>query len=231
MRDNVSVGDERGDLVGLPRADVSQEMARLRGEVAALQASRMRLALAAEAERRSIERALHDGVQQQLVGLAANLDLATASVDVDPAEALRLLGELRRDVREALEETRKLAQWIYPPLLESGGLSVALRSAAVDADVPIRIDIAMEGAVGSPEIAGVIYFCCLDVLERADAGTPLAVTVWDEEGTLAFEVVADCDVDAELPSRDRVEALGGRLTIRQEPNHQTRVAGSLPLSR
>ena len=206
-----------------------RELDGLRLEVAELQASRMRLALATDAERRDLERALHDGVQQQLVGLAANLDLAAASVEVDPAEAQRLLGELRRDVQHALEETRTLADRIYPPLLEAGGLSVALRSAAAGADVPIRIDISMDGACPA-EIAGVVYFCCLDVLERADARTPVAVTVRDEEGTLAFEVVADCDVGADLPSRDRVEALGGRLTIREGPDHQTRVVGSVPLS-
>jgi signal transduction histidine kinase len=186
--------------------------------------------MGADAERRSIERALHDGVQQQLVGLAANLDLAAASVDADPGAATRLLDEMRHDVQQALEETRNLAHRIYPPLLEAGGLGVALRAAAVTADVPIRIDIAMEAAC-PPEIAGVVYRCCLDVLERADARTPVAVTVWDEEETLAFEIVADGDVDAELPSRDRIEALAGRMTIRQESDRRTRVAGSLPLSR
>lgn len=189
----------------------------------------MRLALATDTERRDLERALHDGVQQQLVGLAANLDLAAASVDVDPAQAQRLLGELRRDVQEALEETRALADRIYPPLLEAGGLGVALRAAAAGADVPIRIDISIEGACPG-EIAGVVYFCCLDVLERAEARTPIAVTVREEEGALTFEVVADCDVGADLPSRDRIEALGGRLTIRVGPDHQTHVVGSMPLS-
>ena len=58
----------------------------------------------------------------------------------------------------------------------------------------------------------------------------MAVTVRDEEGALTFEVVADCDVEADLPSRDRVEALGGRLTIREGPDHQTHVVGSMPLS-
>ena len=137
---------------------------------------------------------------------------------------------MRRDVQQALEETRKLAHRIYPPLLEAGGLGVALRAAAVTTDVPIRIDIAMEAAC-PPEIAGAVYRCCLDVLERAAARTPVVVSVRDEEGTLAFEVVAESDVDAALPSRDRIEALGGRLTIRQEPDRRTRVAGSLPLSR
>jgi signal transduction histidine kinase len=159
--------------------------------------------------------------------VATNLDLAAASVEVDPAAAQRLLGSLRLDVQHALEEARALAERIYPPLLEAGGLRVALRSAAAGADVPIQIDISM-GACPQA-IAGVVYACCLDVLERADARTPMAVTVSDDQGTLAFEVVAACDVGADLPSHDRVEALGGTLTIQEGPDHKTRVIGSIPL--
>jgi signal transduction histidine kinase len=208
---------------------VLRELDELRLEIAELRASSRRLALAADAERRSIERALHDGVQQQLVGLAANLELAVGSVDTDPAAAKRLLAEMWRDVQQALEGTRKLAHRIYPPLLEAGGLVAALRSAAVSANVPIRIDVDASTSY-PPGIASLIYFCSLDVLEFAPAGTPVAVTVRNEEGALAFEIVVDRDVDAEgLPLRDRVEVLGGRLAIRSEPGHRTRVAGSLPL--
>ena len=210
------------------RAAARRELDRVRLEVGELRASRLRLALAADAERRDLERTLHDGVQQQLVGLAANLDLAAASVEADPPEAVRLLGALRREVQDALEETRSLAERIYPPLLEAGGLSVALRSAAAHADIPIQIDVSIGGPC-PPEIAGVVYSCCLDVVERTDARTPMGVTVHDEEGTLAFEVVAACELGADLPSRDRVEAFGGRLTIHEGPDHQTRLVGSLPL--
>lgn len=168
-------------------------------------------------------------MQQQLVGLAANLELAAASVDADPATAKRLLAELGSDARQALEETRRLAHRIYPPLLEAGGLRAALRSAAGGANVPTRIDVAA-GANPAPEISGAVYFCCLDVLEHAAVGSSVAVTVRSDGGALTFVVDADCDVDAErLPLRDRVEALGGRLTIRSGSG-QTRVAGSLPLS-
>ena len=76
-----------------------------------------------------------------------------------------------------------------------------------------------------------VYFCCLQVLERAGAGTPVTVAVRNDERTLGFEVVADCDLEAEqLPLRDRVEALGGRLTFSSEPEHRTRLVGSVPLS-
>ena len=209
------------------RASASREVDALRVEVAELQASRLRLALAADVERRELERTLHDGVQQQLVGLAANLDLAAASVDGDPAEARRLLGDLRREVQLALEATRTLAERIYPPLLEAGGLRVALRAAAARADVPIRIDVSIDACPA--QIAGVVYSCCLDVLERTAARTPVAVTVRDDDGTIAFEIVAACDMMGDLPSRDRVEAFGGRLTIQEGPDHQTRLLGSLPL--
>lgn len=212
------------------RADVLRERDRLRLEVAELRESRKRLALAADAERRSIELALHGGVQQQLVALAANLEDAAGSVVADPEATKVLLAQTGRDARQALEDARALAHRIYPPLLEAGGLGPALRSAAASAGVRTRIDVA-SGRVYPPEIAGTVYFCCLDVFERTAAGTPVAVTVLDEEGALAFEVVAECDLDAErLPLRDRIEALGGRLTIGPRSGRRTRVAATLPLS-
>ena len=202
----------------------------LRSEIAELRASRERLARANDAERRSLERSLHEGVQQLLVGLAANLEIAAGSIDADPETAKQLLAETGRDAQLALEETRRLAHRIYPPLLETGGLGVALRSAAAIADVPVRIDVA-SGAAYPPEIAGAVYFCCLVFLESVVAGTPVAIRVSDEAETLTFEIVAEGDVDAErLQIRDRVEALGGRLTI-EGSGDQTRAVGSLPLPR
>jgi len=186
----------------------------------------MRLALADDAERRNIERALHEGVQQLLVTLATDIELAVASVSADPA-TVSLLADMRRDVQQALEETRKLAERIYPPLLEAGGLGVAVRSAAARVGVPIRIDVAV-GSEYPREVAGLVYACCLDVLDRADAGTSVAVTVRHEIEVVTFEIVAVFVVDAASLVRDRVEAIGGRLTFREE-GEQTRVTGSLPL--
>jgi signal transduction histidine kinase len=211
-------------------ADETHQLDGLRREVDDLRASRRRLAVAEDAERRNIERALHDDVQQQLVGLAAGLQLAARSVDTDPAAAKALLSEMGRDVLRALEDARRLAHRISPPLLEAGGLVPALRTAAASADVPIRIDVEA-GPAYPPEIAGMVYLCCLHVLEHAGAGTQVAVTVRNDELTLGFEVVADCDLGTEqLPLRDRVEALGGRLTFGSEPEHRTRLTGTVPLS-
>jgi signal transduction histidine kinase len=207
------------------------ELDALRLEVTELRASRTRLAITTDAERRSIERALHEGVQQLLVALAANLELAAGSIDGDLVATKNLLAEMRDDARQALKQARELAHRIYPPLLDAGGLVAALRSAAASADVPTRIDVA-PGTTCPPEIAGAVYFCCLEVLERAAAGAPVTISVRGEEGAVAFDVVAECDVDAERSRlRDRVEALGGRVTIRPRSDRRVSVAGSLPLSR
>jgi signal transduction histidine kinase len=212
---------------------------RLRHEVAELRASRERLVLASDADRRSIERDLHDGVQQHLVALAVNLELAGRLANADSCPAKALLDEMGRDVQQALEEAAQLAARIYPPLLEAGGLAAALRSAAVSAGVPASVEVTAS-ATYPPEVAGTVYFCCLEALEHAGAGARAKVTVRDKEGALTFEVVeesARAAAAAPRPEdrldllRDRIEALGGRLTIRSEPGGGTRVSGSLPLSR
>ena len=200
----------------------------MRSEIEELRASRRRLALAADAERRDIERALHEGVQQDLVGLAANLEVAAGSVDSDPAAAKALLDELQREARRALTEMQELANRIFPPLLDAGGLVAELRAAASRAGVPARIDV---DAPSPPELAGAVYFCVLDVFERAPAGTSVVVNVRGEEGALVFEIDADGDLGSERRApHDRVEALGGRVTITSEGD-RTSVTGSLPLPR
>jgi signal transduction histidine kinase len=171
---------------------------------------------------------LHEGVQQHLVGLAANLEVAARSVDSDPATAKALLDELQRESSRALTEIQELANRIFPPLLEVGGLAAELRAAAARADVPVRVVMGAD-AVAPPEIAGAVYFCALDAFESAPGGTPVVVSARGEEGALAFEIVAACDLGAEpRPPHDRVEALGGRVTITSEGD-RTVVAGSLPL--
>ena len=204
----------------------------MRREIEELRASRKRLALVADAERRGIERALHGGVQQDLVGLAANLEVASRSVDSDPAATKSLLNELQREARRALTEMQELANRIFPPLLDAGGLVVELRAAASRAGVPVRIDVDIDVATSfPPEIVGAVYFYALDVFERTSAGIPVLVSVRGEEGALAFEIVAECDLGTERRApHDRVEALGGRITITSEGD-RTNVTGSLPLPR
>jgi signal transduction histidine kinase len=204
---------------------------RLRHELAELRASRRRLVLAGDAERRMIERELHARVQQHLVALAVNLQLAEQAVDADPGAAKALLAEMGRDVQCALDETAQLAQRIYPPLLVAGGLAAALRAAAGVAGIRASLEVPA-GASYPPEIAAAVYWCCLEALEHAGAGARATVTVRDEDGAVAFEVVEDGSRSGEGLDRlrDRVEALGGWLTIRSDAGRGTRVSGSLPLS-
>ncbi len=163
------------------------------------------------------------------MGLAAHLEIAASSLDSDPEAARTLLDELQREARRALAETQALANQIFPPLLEAGGLIPELRAAAARTDVPARIAVDV-GASCPPEIAAAVYFCALDVFRRAPAGTPVGVSVRDEGGALAFEVIADCDLGPErLAPHDHIEALGGDVTI-TSAGDRTTVAGSLPLS-
>jgi signal transduction histidine kinase len=171
-------------------------------------------------------------VQQHLVALAVNLQLAGGLADADPAAAKALLDEMGRDVQQALDEATHLAERIYPPLLDAGGLATALRSAAMSAGTHASVDVA-PGASYPHEVAGAVYFCCVEALQQTGAGTKATVTVRDEDGVLTFEVIADgARSDAGLDGlRDRVAALGGRLTILSEPGSGIHVSGSLPLSR
>jgi signal transduction histidine kinase len=202
---------------------LEKSIERLRREVAELRASRTRLVLAADAHRREIERELHDGAQQDLVGLAVNLQQVRRLVTTDPAAAGALVDEMRRDVHEGLDRLRALAERIYPPQLEAGGLRVALRTAAANAGVRARVEVAVGGACPA-ELAVTVYLCWVEALERIGDGASATIAVRDEDETLVFEISADV---AGLDTvKDRVEALGGCLTIASG-----RVAGSLPLSR
>ena len=191
-----------------------------------MRASRKRLVLAADADRRRIERELHDGPQQQLIALAVNLQLADGFLDADPAATKDLLEQMGRDVEQALAETTRLAQRIYPPLLDAGGLATELRSAAASVGVRARIEVAA-GRRYAPEVAWTVYLCWVELLERAGNEARATITVHEKEGTLAFQIGAQGDQPGSGLERlrDRVEALGGRLKIESE-----RVSGFLPLS-
>lgn len=170
------------------------------------------------------------------MALAVNLQLASGLADADPASAKTLLEEMRRDVQDALDEAARLAQRIYPPLLQAGGLTAALRSAAASAPVPVRVDVAARGSY-PPEVVATVYASALEVVEHAVAGgagdgqgargggsTRLRSRRGGRLGGRPHRFGLD-------RLRDRIEALGGRVTIRSEPRRGTRIAGSLPLSR
>jgi signal transduction histidine kinase len=213
-----------------PQVETPEEsLDRLRFEIEELRASRERLVVGDDADRRSLERDLHDGPQQHLIALAVNLQLARRLADSDTTAAKALLDEMGRDVQEALDETGRLAHRIYPPLLDAGGLAAALRAAALITSVPTRIDVSADGRYPAA-VAGAVYFCCLEVLEGAGEGARATVSVREEDDSLVLDIVTAA---GEVVGRsvDRLEALGGALTVRPEPGGGLRVSGVVPVAR
>jgi signal transduction histidine kinase len=121
-------------------------------------------------ERRAIERALHDGVQQHLVALAVNLQLARELCDTDPAAVKDFLDALGRDVHVALDGVRERGPSIYPPVLTDHGVAEAMRAAGV------RVDAADVGRHPA-DVEATVYFACVGAV---------AVRLWEENGVLRF---------------------------------------------
>lgn len=211
---------------------MQEELDRLRVEIEKLSAARERLVLAADADRRTIERDLHDGVHQHLVALATTLQLARLATDSDPASVKALLEEMSRDVRQALDETALLAQRIHPSTLELGGLAALLRAAAVNADVAATVDVG-DGSSHAPEVAMTVYLCWLAVLASATNETQVTIRVREADDALTFELAgASAESEADLGRlQDRLAALGGRLKIEPDAGGGIRLSGSLPLRR
>jgi signal transduction histidine kinase len=216
-------------------------MEQLRKQAQDLQASRARIVAAADAERRRIERDLHDGAQQYLVAIAVKLGLIQQLTARDASRSRALLEELASDTDSALDELRSLAHGIYPPLLSSGGLCEALSAACRRTTLPTELE-----AVGlrryPPDMEAAVYFCCLEALQNAakyaGSGATARVALWEEAGGLLFEVRDDgAGFDAALSTpgagltnmSDRLGAVGGRLSIESEPGKGTRVRGAIPL--
>jgi len=203
--------------------------------------SRARIQAAADHERRRIEHDLHDGAQQRLVTLRIKLELAAeqaADRGEGRAETLRALG---REVDEALDEVRSLARGIYPAPLAARGLVEALRAAALRAALPSSVLAAGIGRYAR-EIESAAYFCCLEAMQNADkhaAGATAAVIELMDDGALTIEVRDDgggFEVDGTASGvgftsmRDRLAAVGGRLTIHSVPGRGTRVTVTIPIT-
>jgi len=208
---------------------VEELLDRLRAEIEDLRASRRRLVLAADADRRRIERELHNGVQQHLVALAVNVQLAGRLVESDPTAAKTLLEQLERDVHETLDVTTQLAERISPPLLEPGGFAAALRSAAAAAGVAASVNVATDARY-PPHDAAAVYSCWREALE-AVAAERASISVRGDGAPLEVEIVdpgRQEDVGLER-LRDRVEAVGGRFTTTAGPAPEIRITCALPL--
>ena len=211
----------------------------LRSSLRELKASRSRIMSAADAERRRIERDLHDGAQQRLLALAIELELAGELVTNDPRKGASRLHELVQDVNEAMADIRSLASGLYPSLLVERGLVEALSEVA--AACPLPTTMTAEGLDRyAPEIEGAVYFCCREALQNAakhaEGARSVVIKLWDTDA-VHFEVSDD---GAGLPQghgsegagftnmRDRIGAMGGTLAIESHPGMGTRVKGAVP---
>lgn len=147
----------------LAKALLGISAAQLAKRVDVLEGSRARVVDAAEAERRRIERDLHDGAQQRLVSLAMNLGRARARYDDDPDAARMLLDEAHADAKHALVELRDLARGLHPAVLTDRGLDAALSGLAGRSPVPVTLDVAVEPRC-SPTIEAIAYFVVSEAL-------------------------------------------------------------------
>jgi PAS domain S-box-containing protein len=205
-----------------------------------LAASRARIVEASDAERRRLERNLHDGAQQRLVSIALALRLARAQVDVDVGAAGDLLDRACDEVHRALEELRELARGLHPALLSERGLGAALTTLADRAPLPVELREVPSERFPEPVEAAVYYLVSetlANVAKHARASLA-AVHVRRDDGTVTAEIVDDgrggADVGAGSGLRglvDRVEALGGRLEVESPAGRGTTIRATLPLKR
>jgi signal transduction histidine kinase len=166
----------------------------LRTQAEQLRESRARVVAAADAERRRIERDLHDGAQQHLLALAVHLRAARELAETDLPRARAMLEEVSAEMRTALENVRDLAHGIYPPLLAARGLRQGLREAASRAPVPARVEADGIGRY-PPQVEATVYFCCVEALQNvgkhAGSGARATVFIREDRNGVTFEVADD----------------------------------------
>lgn len=205
-----------------------------------LRASRQRLVVAQDHERRKLERDLHDGAQQQLVALAVKQRLAEELIDRDPERARTMLTEAQADTTDAIQTIRDLARGIYPPLLADQGLAAALNAQVRRAAIPVEVHADGIERYGQ-DVEAAVYFCSLEALQNVTKyaeASRAAVELSATDGWLSFAVSDDgAGFDPSAVARgtgllgmaDRVEALGGSLDVGSRPGTGTTVTGRIPI--
>jgi signal transduction histidine kinase len=211
--------------------------AELRARVEELEESRAKLIEVGMAERRRLERDLHDGAQQRLVALSLQVNLARARLADDPQAAAELLDGARDELRLALAELRELARGIHPAVLTDRGLDAAIESLAQRSAIPVQVkDMLSERLPASVEAAA--YFVVAESLTNVAkyAGAALAeVSIGRENGHAVVEV-RDDGVGGADPAggtglrglADRLAAVDGRLEVVSPPGEGTLVRARIP---
>jgi signal transduction histidine kinase len=207
----------------------------LRAQADELRASRARVVTAADNERRRIERDLHDGAQQRLVGLALSLRLVARRAE--PATATAIEGCIE-ELMTALAELRELARGLHPAVLSERGLQPALEMLAARSAVPVVLEAELDGRLPSAHEAA-LYFVAAEALTNVAkyAGANTATLTLRGDGRWAEISVTDDGVGGARIERgsglrgltDRVEALGGRLTVTSAPGEGTTVSARVPM--
>ena len=212
----------------------------LRKQADELRESRARIVATADAERRRVERDLHDGAQQHLVALAVNLRLARDIIADDPGAGTEMLAQMAEDVQVTIRELRELAHGIYPPLLADAGLPEALRAAAGRCAIPVGVSADGIGRY-SQGVETAVYFCCLEAMQNAAKHAPGAtaqVRIREESGGLLFSVSDDGPGFDPAKARsghgfvnmaDRLGAIGGTVRWESQPGHGSAISGSVPV--
>ncbi len=224
--------------VGLT-AELQTRLDEIAGRSEELRASRQRIVTTQDAERRRLERNIHDGAQQHLVALAVKLRLARGVLAKDPGRAAGMLGELRSEVDDAIETLSSLALGIYPPVLEERGIAAALESQGRIGAIPL--EVVADGVDRQPiETEAAVYFCCLEAIQNAAKyarASRVDVRLGHEGANLAFEVRDDgVGFDTSVTATgsglqgmaDRLSSLGGSVEIVSRPGEGTVVAGRVP---
>ena len=211
--------------------------AELRARLAELQASRARLVDATEAERRRIERDLHDGTQQRLVSLAMSLGLLDTKLPLDPDAAKPIAQEARAALAVALEELRVLSHGIHPAVLTERGLAAALEELADRAALPTHVEVSIDERPG-PAVEAAAYFVASEALTNAikhSHAHEVRIAASRARDRLMIEVTDDGIGGASLLGgsgirglMDRVEALGGTLVVSSPPGRGTSLRAELP---
>ena len=213
----------------------------LKEQAAELRASRRRIVTAGDEVRRRIERDIHDGAQQRLLGVVMQLGLVRDLTHEDPDAADRVLLQLERETLDALADLRNLANGVYPPVLIDHGVAEALSAATTSLGSRVQLDFDHIGRF-APDIESTVYFCCLEAVQNAvkHGGLPSTITISlaHEPDGLVFEVRDDgdgFDVDQIRKGNgftnfnDRLSAVGGTVAIHSAVGDGTVIRGRLPL--
>ena len=205
--------------------DNEQLHAQARAQLEDLRASRARIVERGDAERRRLERDLHDGAQQHLVSLALSLRLARlGGTTQNDAAALE---DAEAEIRQALAELRRLAHGLYPAALTEEGLGAALEALAEQTLGPLVLGRLPQERF-DPKVEAAAYFVVAETLKRTRPQRA-AVDTTRADGRLVVEVQTDQQPPEELTDlEDRVGALDGRLLVQAAPGGGTRIRVELP---